>query len=75
MVTALSCHSSCSYCDGPTENDCLVCHATNNPNQIPVNGKCECDSGSNGAVSYLWADGVCHGNCDTSDTSIVYYAD
>ena len=38
MVTALSCHSECSYCDGPTENDCLAC--SKSPYYTPVDGKC-----------------------------------
>ena len=72
MFTALSCHSSCTSCTGPTENDCTGCTLGT---QTPVNGKCECNSGTNGAGYYLWADNVCRQYCDANDTSIVFYAD
>ena len=39
-ITVLKCHSKCSRCTGPSENDCLSCSTTG---YIAINKTCVCD--------------------------------
>jgi hypothetical protein len=57
----LKCHSSCSYCSGPTANDCIGC---TNTAEVAINGICVCDINNN---KWKWADGVCRSGCTSND--------